>query len=189
MKLSFGLTIQQLLTEVSRLEAGVFGFSTASAFTISKFAKRAVAVGSVASGIGLAIDAWFLLAYSNATSTKFQVSTPRFSTVHVRQALIILVLENGTRRLRQISVFLHFSTDTGAVHVHVRACTDGLSAVSRVDGVAYRSPCHVVSGWCPRQPSVHRVWHALCHCVYRGGNAEHPKRHHAVPDADTSDAP
>ncbi|KAG9309315.1 hypothetical protein JVU11DRAFT_10803 [Chiua virens] len=60
------------LVALAGLEAGVFGFSSASAFMISKFATRAIAVASVASGIGLTIDAWFLLAYCNITSTKFQ---------------------------------------------------------------------------------------------------------------------
>jgi hypothetical protein len=50
----------------------VFGFSSGSAFTISNFARKAIALGSVASGIGLTIDAWFLLAYCNATPVKFQ---------------------------------------------------------------------------------------------------------------------
>ena len=57
----------------------MFGFSSGSAFAITNFARRAIAVGSVASGIGLAIDAWFLLAYCNTTPAKFQVS-PLLST-------------------------------------------------------------------------------------------------------------
>ncbi|KAI9571545.1 hypothetical protein HD554DRAFT_2071470 [Boletus coccyginus] len=52
--------------------AGVFGFSSGTTFTITNFAKGAIAVGSVASGIGLTIDAWFLLAYCNTTPAKFQ---------------------------------------------------------------------------------------------------------------------
>ena len=54
----------------------MFGFSSASTFVITDFARRAIAVGSVASGIGLSIDAWFLLVYCNAPSAKFQVSPP-----------------------------------------------------------------------------------------------------------------
>lgn len=71
----------------------MFGFSSASVFAINNFARRAIAVGSVASGIGLAIDAWFLLAYCNVTSTKFQVS--------VLFASVIRVESNGLTSSRQ----------------------------------------------------------------------------------------
>ncbi|KAH0828139.1 hypothetical protein J3R83DRAFT_3827 [Lanmaoa asiatica] len=60
------------LEDCIQLTAGVFGFSSASFFTINTFARRAIAVGSVASGIGLTIDAWFLLVYCNATPAKFK---------------------------------------------------------------------------------------------------------------------
>jgi hypothetical protein len=52
----------------------VFGFSSGSAFTISNFAREAIALVNVTSGIGLTVDAWFLLAYCNAIPVKFQVS-------------------------------------------------------------------------------------------------------------------
>lgn len=60
----------------------MFGFSSASAFLITHFARRAIAVGSVASGLGLTITAWFLLLYSNATSPKFQVGVLLFCSAH-----------------------------------------------------------------------------------------------------------
>ncbi|KAF8838514.1 hypothetical protein BDN67DRAFT_933660 [Paxillus ammoniavirescens] len=60
------------LVALAGLEAAVFGFSSGSLFTVDSVAKRAIAMGSIASGIGLSIDAWFLLAYSGADSAKFQ---------------------------------------------------------------------------------------------------------------------
>ncbi|KAF8554755.1 hypothetical protein OG21DRAFT_1508501 [Imleria badia] len=60
------------LVALAGLEAGVFGFSSAATFTVTNFARKAIAVGSVASGIGLSIDAWFLLVYCNAPPAKFQ---------------------------------------------------------------------------------------------------------------------
>ncbi|KAF9227051.1 hypothetical protein BS17DRAFT_774855 [Gyrodon lividus] len=60
------------LVALAGLEAAVFGFSSGSLFTVDSIAKRAIAIGSIASGIGLSIDAWFLLAYSGATAAKFQ---------------------------------------------------------------------------------------------------------------------
>ncbi|KAG1767438.1 hypothetical protein EDD22DRAFT_875865 [Suillus occidentalis] len=54
------------------LDAAVFGFSSSSLFSVNTFAQSAIALGSVASGIGLAIDGWFLLVYSGANAKKFQ---------------------------------------------------------------------------------------------------------------------
>ncbi|KAG2148700.1 uncharacterized protein EDB93DRAFT_1144346 [Suillus bovinus] len=56
----------------SVLDAAVFGFSTSSLFSVNTFAQGSIALGSVASGIGLAIDGWFLLLYSGANAKKFQ---------------------------------------------------------------------------------------------------------------------
>ncbi|KAG1735994.1 hypothetical protein EDB19DRAFT_1722862 [Suillus lakei] len=60
------------LIALSGLDAAVFGFSSSSLFSVNTFAQRAIALGSVASGIGLAIDGWFLLVYSGANAKEFQ---------------------------------------------------------------------------------------------------------------------
>ncbi|KIK41245.1 hypothetical protein CY34DRAFT_68801, partial [Suillus luteus UH-Slu-Lm8-n1] len=60
------------LVALSGLDAAVFGFSSSSLFSVNTFAQSAIALGSVASGIGLAIDGWFLLVYSGANAKKFQ---------------------------------------------------------------------------------------------------------------------
>ncbi|KAG2747055.1 hypothetical protein P692DRAFT_20570693 [Suillus brevipes Sb2] len=60
------------LVALSGLDAAVFGFSSSSLFPVNAFAQSAIALGSVASGIGLAIDGWFLLVYSGANAKKFQ---------------------------------------------------------------------------------------------------------------------
>ena len=52
----------------------MFGFSPDTIFGVDTFAKRAVTVSSIAAGIGIGIDAWFLFAYSGADVRKFQVS-------------------------------------------------------------------------------------------------------------------
>lgn len=52
----------------------MFGFSSSSLFSVNAFAPSAIALGSVASGIGLAIDGLFLLVYSGANAKNFQVS-------------------------------------------------------------------------------------------------------------------
>ncbi|OAX36532.1 hypothetical protein K503DRAFT_744218 [Rhizopogon vinicolor AM-OR11-026] len=60
------------LVALSGLDAAVFGFSSGSLFSVDSFARSSIAIGSVASGIGLAIDGWFLLVYGGANATKFQ---------------------------------------------------------------------------------------------------------------------
>ncbi|KAG2135799.1 hypothetical protein DEU56DRAFT_806572 [Suillus clintonianus] len=60
------------LVALSGLDAAVFGFSSSSLFSVNNFAQSSIAIGSVASGIGLAIDGWFLLVYSGANAKKFQ---------------------------------------------------------------------------------------------------------------------
>ncbi|KAG2338896.1 hypothetical protein BDR05DRAFT_992331 [Suillus weaverae] len=60
------------LVALSGLDAAVFGFSPSSLFSVNTFAQSSIALGSVASGIGLAIDGWFLLVYSGANAKQFQ---------------------------------------------------------------------------------------------------------------------
>lgn len=57
------------------LNAAVFGFTPDATFSIDGLAKRAIAIGSIAAGIGLVADAWFIVAYSGADVTKFRVRT------------------------------------------------------------------------------------------------------------------
>lgn len=64
----------QLFIFFPRLDAAVFGFSSSSLFSVNNFAQGSIALGSVASGIGIAIDGWFLLVYSGANAKKFQVN-------------------------------------------------------------------------------------------------------------------
>ncbi|THH10528.1 hypothetical protein EW146_g8347 [Bondarzewia mesenterica] len=61
-----------LLLAVAALDTAVFGFSPGTLFGVDTFAKRAVTISSIASGIGLATDAWFIFAYSGADVRKFQ---------------------------------------------------------------------------------------------------------------------
>lgn len=42
-------------------------------FTIDGIAKRSIAIGSIAAGIGIVVDAWFLVAYSGTNVAKFKV--------------------------------------------------------------------------------------------------------------------
>ncbi|EGO00349.1 hypothetical protein SERLA73DRAFT_73063 [Serpula lacrymans var. lacrymans S7.3] len=60
------------LVALAGLDAAVFGFSSGSLFSVDSLARRAIALGSISSGIGIALDAWFLLAYSGANASKFR---------------------------------------------------------------------------------------------------------------------
>lgn len=63
-----------LLVAVSAVNAGIFAISGDSLFKISENAKGAVAASSIAAGLGLVCDVWFLLRYSWATVETFTVS-------------------------------------------------------------------------------------------------------------------
>ncbi|KII93001.1 hypothetical protein PLICRDRAFT_35169 [Plicaturopsis crispa FD-325 SS-3] len=60
------------LVSLAALFAAVFGFSSGTLFPVDGVAQRAVAVGSISSGVGISIDAWFIFSYSGADATKFQ---------------------------------------------------------------------------------------------------------------------
>lgn len=148
---------------------------------------KAIAVGSVASGIGLVIDAWFLLVYCNATPAKFQVSPVCYSVLW-KLTVSWAIPENGRRRLRQIPVLLYFSTDTGALHVYIRFRAHDVPVVGGVVRVAYCGAGHVIHGWCAGQPPVHRVWRALCCGFHRGSDTEYSEGLLAMRCVDTSAA-
>lgn len=56
-----------------RLNAAVYGYSAGTLFDVDGLALRSVTLGSIASGIGLVADVWFLVVYSGADVAKFQV--------------------------------------------------------------------------------------------------------------------
>ncbi|TCD59964.1 hypothetical protein EIP91_011005 [Steccherinum ochraceum] len=61
------------LLAVIAVDAAVFGFSSDDTiFAVDGIAKRSVVIGSIAAGIGLAIDVWFIIKYSGADGRKFQ---------------------------------------------------------------------------------------------------------------------
>ncbi|CAL1693780.1 unnamed protein product [Somion occarium] len=60
------------LLAVAGLNAAVFGFESDAMFTIDGIAKRSIAIGSIAAGIGIVVDAWFLVAYSGTNVAKFK---------------------------------------------------------------------------------------------------------------------
>ncbi|KAH7906824.1 hypothetical protein BJ138DRAFT_1071217 [Hygrophoropsis aurantiaca] len=61
------------LVALAGLYAAVFGISSSGTlFGVDGIATRSIAVGSISSGIGIAIDAWFMLAYTGADASKFQ---------------------------------------------------------------------------------------------------------------------
>ncbi|KAH7910097.1 hypothetical protein BJ138DRAFT_1065884 [Hygrophoropsis aurantiaca] len=61
------------LIALAGLYAAVFSISSSGALPgVDNIATRSIAVGSISSGIGITIDAWFTLAYSGADASKFQ---------------------------------------------------------------------------------------------------------------------
>lgn len=80
--LEFERILARLLTEwyvvggsllaIAGLNAAVFGLGSDTLFVVDCLAKRAIVVGSIAAGLGIVIDAWFLITYSASSVTKFQ---------------------------------------------------------------------------------------------------------------------
>jgi hypothetical protein len=106
-----------LTTDISRLDAAVFGFSSGSLFSVDSFARHSIALGSVASGIGLAIDGWFLLIYGGASSEKFQV-IPRCTY----QNIILIVIQKHARDIYGKYLFFCISSRLPAVCMFISAC-------------------------------------------------------------------
>lgn len=82
-----------------RLNAAVFGYSSGTLFEMDGIALRSVTVGSIAAGIGLVIDAWFLVLYSSGNIERFQVCSPLFSSLTAQ----ILISEHLQRLAADIS--------------------------------------------------------------------------------------
>ncbi|KZT22666.1 hypothetical protein NEOLEDRAFT_1243762 [Neolentinus lepideus HHB14362 ss-1] len=60
------------LIALAAIDATVFGLTPDSTFAIDSLAKRSVAAGGLAAGLGLAIDVWLILQYNCADPRKFQ---------------------------------------------------------------------------------------------------------------------
>jgi hypothetical protein len=52
----------------------MFTISAGSLFTVGRYAQAAIATSSVASGLGIAVTAWFFLRYNWADTHTFMVS-------------------------------------------------------------------------------------------------------------------
>ncbi|KAI0687977.1 hypothetical protein BC835DRAFT_1419527 [Cytidiella melzeri] len=89
----FSKVLSRLLTEwyavggsllaTAALNAAVFGYSSGATtlFAMDGVALRSVTVGSIASGIGLVIDAWFLVLYSSGDVDRFRRIAADFASL------------------------------------------------------------------------------------------------------------
>lgn len=59
------------------IDAAIFGFSPGTLFVIDGWSERLVVLSSVTAGIGIVLDAWFLMLYSSANAERFQVKSTR----------------------------------------------------------------------------------------------------------------
>jgi hypothetical protein len=62
------------------VDTAVFSMSSGpgSLFNVDRYAQNAIAASSVASGLGVSCDAWFLLRYNWADLRTFRVRTSNF---------------------------------------------------------------------------------------------------------------
>lgn len=117
------------------MNAAVFAISPDSLFQIQPYALSAIAASSIASGLGIATDAWFLLRYNWINLETFIV---RYSQLLLLQCMFLKLyrLVPCTRRLWII--FLFRSVFQSAYSVHVRVCYrfDGFSRFCCLQGLA-----------------------------------------------------
>jgi hypothetical protein len=135
----------------------VFGISPSSSFFgIDGFGKRAVAAGSAASGLGLCIDAYFLLRYAGADAGKFQVN-PTWLLFLVGWAdLSLSAPRHG--RLWWILLLLPILTASCDMHVCLFVRAYGLPDLGRMGGLEHRGDSDVFVCWGTAQPSIYRLW-------------------------------
>jgi hypothetical protein len=88
-------------------------------FSVDSFARSSIALGSVASGIGLAIDGWFLLIYGGADSKKFQV-IPRCT--YQPKNITLIVTQKHARDIYGKYLFFCISSRLPAVCMFISAC-------------------------------------------------------------------
>jgi len=70
-----------MLTRFSSVDTAVFSISPGSIFSVDPYAQSAIASSSIASGLGISCDAWFLLRYNWADLHTFTVRLPPFPLV------------------------------------------------------------------------------------------------------------
>ena len=72
-----------------RVDTAVFSIAPGSLFTVGTYARSAIAASSIASGLGIVCDAWFLLRYNWADLHTFIVS----HFVHTRSSFVYLIFK------------------------------------------------------------------------------------------------
>ncbi|OCH90040.1 hypothetical protein OBBRIDRAFT_628773 [Obba rivulosa] len=73
------------LLAIAAIDAAIFGFapSPGTLFVIDGLSERLVVLSSLTAGIGIMLDAWFLMLYSSANGTRFQRLSTDFYGTHL----------------------------------------------------------------------------------------------------------
>ena len=141
----------------------VFSISPGSIFTVDTYARSAIATSSVASGLGIACDAWFLLLYTwvdmhtfivlpytlCTLTSRFLLSTPSHRTAPATST-------NPTSSLSLPCVIIPaISLMAFLAHVAFSAWSGGVLAVRFIVGVVMSLQFLVFDvHWCARQVLV-----------------------------------
>ena len=115
------------------MNTAVFAISPHSLFQIHPYAQTAIAVSGIASGLGIATDAWFLLRYNWIDLKTFIVRCFQPLTMHVAENYLTVPC---TRCLRIIFLFCHMFQDARNMHVRVRYRFDGFPRFCRFRSLA-----------------------------------------------------
>ena len=145
------LVLPKLNQAHSSVDTAVFSMSSGpgSLFNVDSFAQSAVAASSVASGLGISCDAWFLLRYNWADLHTFRVRIPlppvsRGSLFTQRNP----PSDTSQRPVRILFLLLALSETAIVQHAPLGIVADG---VSRTGGL------QCLAGRCHRH--LHPVWH------------------------------
>ncbi|THH22405.1 hypothetical protein EUX98_g8200 [Antrodiella citrinella] len=117
------------LLAVAAVFAAAFGFATSdTVFPVDGLARRAIALGSIAAGLGIAVDAWLLVVYSGLSPRKFQsraldvYATYAFFTLTSRLPLLSLAFA----ALALMLFLLTVAWDAWPTAVLVMSCAAGV---------------------------------------------------------------
>ncbi|KDQ62993.1 hypothetical protein JAAARDRAFT_362720 [Jaapia argillacea MUCL 33604] len=93
--------VGSFLLALAALNLAVFGLAPTTIFPIDGAARQAIALGSIASGIGLFIDAWFLFVYGGCDEVRFREralgvwKTYVFFSISCRLPMLCMFLSTG----------------------------------------------------------------------------------------------
>lgn len=131
-----------------------------SVFTVDNYARSAIAASSIASGLGISCDAWFLLRYNWAGLDTFIVRP--LCKVSTNYELILLELtDSRPRSLQYVYLLCTLRPRSHYLHAHIRGVPHGLPGAYGIRSVAAGRACDVLCHRPHHDFTVLGVWCSL----------------------------